>query len=115
MEAGFSAGHCVVLENESDGDFNQRFTEGTWDGLPLEIAGRETATSNNMLSGLSHCASKPKTKVALLYLPKEFSHKVFYRTLQRYKGLKKVNNGQYREFERIICIHKGVIVVDCAL
>ena len=110
---GYKAGHAVILENERDGSFNQRFTEGTWDEKLFEVAGCETATSNNILHGLSHCASKRTTKVAILDFPNGgFDQFVWERTLNRYRGLKKNNTGQYLEFERIVCVQNDEIIID---
>jgi len=113
LDAGFKAGHSVILENEQGGTINQRFTEGTWDGRKAEVAGCETATSNNILHGLSHCASKRETKVAILDFPLGgFDQNVWERTLNRYRGLKKQNTGQYVEFERIVCVQNKQIIID---
>lgn len=112
-DAGYNAGHAVILENELGGAFSERFTEGTWDGKKFEVAGCETGTSNNILHGLSHCASKGETRIAVLDFPKGgFNREVWERTLGRYRGLKNVNNGQYLEFERIICVQEGEIIID---
>ena len=112
-DAGYNAGHAVILENERGGAFSERFTEGTWDGKKFEVAGCETGTSNNILHGLSHCASKGETRIAVLDFPKGgFNQDVWERTMKRYRGLKNVENGQYLEFERIICVQKGEIIID---
>lgn len=112
-DAGYNAGHAVILENELGGAFSERFTEGTWDGKKFEVAGCETGTSNNILHGLSHCASKGETRIAVLDFPKGgFNREVWERTLGRYRGLKNVNNGQYLDFERIICVQEGEIIID---
>lgn len=113
QNAGFKAGHIVILEKEYDGSFYERFTEGTWDGKKFEAAGCETATSNNILRGLSHCASKQETKVAVLDFPNGgFNQDTWERTLGRYKGLEKLETGQYLKFERIICVQNERIIVD---
>lgn len=113
QEAGFKAGYSVILENEKNGDFGQRFTEGFWNGKIFEVAGCETATSNNILMGLSHCASKRATQIAVLDFPNNnFDQDVFDRSLRRYRGLKKLDNGQYLQFEEIICVQGSKIIID---
>ena len=65
------------------------------------------------MHGLSHCASKGETRIAVLDFPKGgFNQDVWERTMKRYRGLKNVENGQYLEFERIICVQKGEIIID---
>ena len=66
QRAGFNAGHAVILGAEGGNVIGQRFTEGTWDGMKFEVAGRETATSNNIVKGLKHCAAKRETEIAVL-------------------------------------------------
>ena len=113
QEAGYRAGNEVIFEKEKDGKLGQRFTEGTWNGKNFEVAGCETATSNNILHGLSHCASKRTTQVCVIDFPNGgFDKKTLERSLRRYKGLRKNNNEQYIEFERIICVQDGKIILD---
>lgn len=71
QRAGFNAGHAVILGAEGGNVIGQRFTEGTWDGMKFEVAGRETATSNNIVKGLKHCAAKRETEIAVLDFPME--------------------------------------------
>lgn len=113
QKVGFRSGHAVILEKEYGDVIGERFTEGTWDGLEFEVAGRETATENNVLRGLKHCALKKKTQVAVLHFPKGgFDEEVLDKVLRRYKGLEKLRDGQYLKFERIVCVEHGNIVYD---
>ena len=113
QEAGCKAGYAVVLENEYSTVTGQRLTEGTWDGKQFEVAGRETATANNILRGLKHCAAKKKTKIAVLDFPNaNFDKSTFDVALARYNGLEKLNNGQFVRFDRIICVQNEEIVLD---
>lgn len=110
QQVGFNAGNIVILGDERG--FDTRHTEGTWNGMLFEVAGRETATSNNVLKGLKHCASKKTTEVAVLYFPNRFSLEILKNAMNRYKGLKKLNDGQFLQFKKIICIQAEVIVTE---
>ena len=109
--AGVKAGNAVVLENEKFGDVGQRFTEGLWNGKPFEVAGCQTGSANNILRGLKHCASKRETEVAVIVLPNsDFDKVVFETAIRRFKGLEKLNDGQYLKFKKIICVHNQEVV-----
>ncbi len=111
QEAGYKAGHAVILENEKFGNVGERFTEGTWDLLKFEVAGCENGTSNNILRGLKHCASKRETEIAVIDFPNtDFDLGVFNNALRRYIGLEKLKDGQFLKFKKIICIHNEEIV-----
>lgn len=111
--AGMKSGNIVILENEQFGSIGQRFTEGHWNGRTFEVAGCENGTANNILRGLKHCASKRKTEIAVIVLPKtKFDKEIFDTALNRYKGLKKLNDGQYVHFEKVICIYNKEIVYN---
>lgn len=111
QEAGFKAGHAVILEDERG--FDTRHTEGLWNGRLFEVAGRETATENNVLKGLKHCAEKRITEIAILDYPNGgFSLDVLNAALKRYKGLEKLNDGQYLKFKKIICVQNDEIVLE---
>lgn len=111
QNAGYKAGHAVILENEKNGDVGQRFTEGLWDSKHFEVAGCETGSANNILRGLKHCASKRKTEVAVIVLPyTDFDKEIFETAINRFKGLKKLNDGQYLKFNKIICVHDQILV-----
>ena len=114
--AGYKAGHAVILESERDGAFYQRFTEGGWDKMPFEVAGCETATSNNILAGLKHCASKGTTEIAVLDFPNGgFNEDVLKRTIGRYKGLEKLNDGQFIKFKKVYFVQNEVIIYEIDL
>ena len=113
QKVGRRNGHAVILEKEGGGDIGQRFTEGIWDGLLFEVAGVETGTDNNTLRGLEHCADKRTTEVAILVFPKGgFSEQKIRRAIGRYRGLEKLNDGEYIPFKRVICIQNDTIVYD---
>ena len=113
LNAGRKAGHRVRLEDESKHKNHTRFTEGMWDEKEFEVAGRETATENNLLRGLKHCAAKRTTKIAILDFPNGgFDEGNLLKAISRYKGLKKLNDGQYLAFEKIICVQDETIVYE---
>lgn len=116
VEAAFSSGVAVILAKEVGPTLNFRFVEGTWNGASFEVAGRETATANNVLRGLKHCASKRTTKIAVLDYPNGgFDETILLRAIDRYKGLKKLNDGQYVPFEKIICVQNKKIIYEVSL
>lgn len=91
----------------------ERFTEGTWDDLKFEVAGRLSGTVNNILSGLSHCASKRITEMAVIDFPNaNFNQEIFTEALRRYRLLENSNPKQYLKFKRIICVQNEEIVLD---
>ena len=109
--AGFRAGHIVIFGPENNSEYHKRHTEGTWNGLQFEVAGRETATTNNIKRGLEHCADKKGTQIAVLDFPNGgFTLEKFDIALRRYMGLEKLNDGQFLRFKKIICVQKGQIV-----
>lgn len=113
QRAGFNAGHAVILGAEGGNVIGQRFTEGTWDGMKFEVAGRETATSNNIVKGLKHCAAKRETEIAVLDFPNRgFNLSVLQNAILRYRGLELLNDGQYIRFKKIICVQDEVIVYE---
>lgn len=110
---GFDNGNAIVLTRERYGEFGERFTEGTWNTMKFEIAGCETATTNNVLRGLKHCASKRETDIAVIYYPKGgFDQEVFNKAVERYKGLEPKQDGQYLKFDKIICVENNEIVFE---
>lgn len=115
-DAGYKAGHAVILEAEPGTTYGLRYTEGTWDGKKFEVAGRETATEGNVFRGLKHCASKRTTKIALLDYPKGgFDQAILESAINRYKGLEKLQDGQYIHFEKIICVQDETIVFETTI
>ena len=116
QKCGFKLGHAVILENERNGKVGQKFTEGIWDGLRFEVAGRETATENNILKGLKHCAEKRMTEIAVLVYPNGgFDEDILKKAIRRYLGLKNLQGSQFVPFTRILCIQDGKIVFDSTL
>lgn len=106
--SGYKTGHVVILENEKG---EGRHTEGLWDGALFEVAGCETGSANNILRGLKHCASKRETEFAVIVLPNtDFDKVVFETAIKRFKGLEKLNDGQYLKFKKIICVHNQEVV-----
>ena len=90
QRAGVKQGYSVIFEDEYSNILGQRFTEGKWNSLKFEIAGCETGSSNNILRGLKHCASKRETEVAVIVLPNTpFNKDIFDNSIGRYKGLEK--------------------------
>ena len=80
------------------------------------MAGRETATENNILKGLKHCASKRTTQIAVLDFPNgKFSQEIIKEALKRFNGLEKLKDGQYLKFEKIICVQNETIVFEIDL
>ena len=111
QNAGYEAGHSVILEDERG--YDSRHTEGTWDEKKFEVAGRETATENNVLRGLKHCASKRTTQIAVLDYPNGgFDETVLENAIKRYRGLEPLNDGQFVRFEKIICVQDERIVYE---
>lgn len=109
QDIGYHNGHAVILESERQNIYRHKNCEGTWDRLPFEIAGAESATPNNIRNALKHCASKPDTRIAVLFFPNDnFTHKSFHEGLAKYSGLR--NTSQYKKFDLIYCIQKGKIV-----
>ena len=113
QNAGYKKGCSVIFGSEKGGKIGERFTEGLWDNCNFEIASCETITDNNILRGLKHCASKRTTEIAVLHYPQGgFSHETLEKALKRYNGLAKLNDGQYLEFSRIICVDRNKIVFE---
>lgn len=106
--AGVKAGNVVILENEKG---EGRHTEGLWDGALFEVAGCQAGSANNILRGLKHCASKRETEFAVIVLPNSDFDKVIFETaIRRFKGLEKLNDGQYLKIKKIICVHNQEVV-----
>ena len=109
QDAGFRSGHSVVFGEEPQDIYKHKSCEGLWDGLPFEIAGAETATSNNIRNALKHCASKPDTKIAVIYFPNDnFDIDEFNIGLSKFNGLR--GTPQYKLFDLIYCIHGDKII-----
>ena len=106
---GFKEGHSIILESEKG--FNTKRNEGLWDDKAFEVAGRETATENNILRGLVHCAKTPDTQIAILYFPNGgFNKSVMNKAVARYIGYQKVNGFSFVRFSEIICMQNETII-----
>ena len=101
---GFKEGHAVVLEAEPGNTFKHKYSEGTWNGNVMEIAGAETGNSANIRNALKHCASKPNVKVAVVFFPDSNALSVLNieKGIARYNGLK--GTSQWKLFEEILFI-----------
>ena len=107
--AGYKAGHAVILESEKG--FDSKRNEGLWDSKQFEVAGRETATPNNVLRGLVHCAKTPDTRIAILDFPNGgFDEATIKRGIARYIGYQKVEGFEFVRFDEIICVQEEKIV-----
>lgn len=114
MTAGYNSGHVVIMGDERSK--SSKHTEGTWDGKLFEVSGRETASENNILKGLKHCANKRDTQIAILDFPNGgFNLDTIKSALIRFNGLSKLNDGQYLKFEKIICVQNEEIVYEINL
>lgn len=112
-DAGVAAGHSVIFGAERGYIQEVRSTEGLWDGLQFEVAGRETGTANNIKRGLEHCADKKTTQIAVLDFPNGgFDIANLQKAIARYKGLEKLNDGQFVKFKKIICTQNKKIVYE---
>lgn len=111
QDVGYNHGHTVILEEENHSEHNKTHVEGTWNGLKFEIAGKETATANNIRNGLKHCADKEGCKIAVLFFPNNnFNCRSFHEGLAKYNGLK--GTSQWIHFDKIICIQNDEIIYE---
>ena len=109
-EIGFNSGHRVTLDEERHDVYKQRSAEGTWDYLRMEVAGTGKEESKNIRDALKHCASKTGTEAAIIFLAGDISWKELSKGIDRYNGLKKLNDGQWKQFVRIVFISpRGII------
>ncbi len=109
QNAGFKAGHKVILEKEVHNVYKKKNTEGTWDDMLFEIGAAENATANNIRNALKHCASKPDSEIAVIIFPKKpFDREIFERGFAKFKGLE--GTSQYKRFKVIYCIENEQIV-----
>ncbi len=110
QEVGLKTGHAVIFEKEIHSILNHKNTEGTWDGLTLEIAAAENGTANNIRNALKHCASKPNSDIAVVFFPNDnFNIENFNHGLSKFKGLR--GTPQYHHFKFIYCIGKDDILL----
>ena len=111
QNAGLKAGASVILENEPQNEYGKRSTEGSWNGLLFEVAGATNGSINNIRNALKHCAYKRTTEIAVIDFPNGgFSIDNFNAAFARYKGLEKLNDGQFLKFKKIICIQNEQII-----
>lgn len=111
QEVGYNEGHRVILEAERHDRYCVRSTDGTWDYMPMEIATSESGTANNIRDKLKHCASKPETEVAVVFIPDGVDTSNIKAGLQKYKGLK--NTTQWKEFKKIVFLGEhGIISIE---
>ena len=111
MDVGCKNGHSVILGEERNDIYKKRSTEGLWDGFKFEVASKETFSSNSIKNGLKHCASKGATEYAVLFFRSgEFNQEIFEEGLRRYNGLSKLEDGQWMQFKKILCVQNGTIV-----
>lgn len=101
---GYKSGNSVILEDEPQDKFNKRSFEGTWNGKPFEVAGTSKIAAKNVRDGLKHCASKPNTRVAVLYFENEIPNSVIAQGINMYNGLRKLKDGQWKLFDEIIFV-----------
>ena len=87
--------------------------KGTWDGHPFEVAGKETFSKGAVRNGLKHCAAKRVTEYAILYFPNGgFELDLFEEGLRMFNGLKRLGDGQWIQFKKIICIQEDSIILE---
>lgn len=109
QNVGYKNGHAVILEAEPHDIYKKKSCEGLWDNLPFEVAGAESATPNNIRNALKHCASKPDTKIAVLFFPNgNFTSENLLAGLAKFNGLR--GTPQYKKFDLIYCIQGEDIV-----
>lgn len=109
QDVGYKYGHSVILEEEPQNVYKGKSCEGLWDNKKFEVAGAESGTPNNIRNALKHCASKPDSKIAVLFFPNEnFSSENFQIGLAKFNGLK--GTSQYKKFDLIYCIQGEKII-----
>lgn len=104
QEIGFRMGNAVILLEEDQTIHGVKSVDGLWNGEKMEIATTLTGSSNSILRGLSHCASKDGSRVAVIVIMKNASEEVMYKAAGRFNGLKASNPKQWKEFSRIVFV-----------
>lgn len=102
QNAGYRAGHSVILEAEDHTIRHKKNIDGLWDGLKFEVAGAENGTSNNIRNALKHCATKPGCEVAVIFVLEDMKNADLRTGLARYNGLKGSN--QWKDFKEIYIV-----------
>lgn len=109
QDVGYKYGHSVILEKEPQNVYKGKSCEGFWDILKFEVAGAESGTPNNIRNALKHCASKPDSKIAVLFFPNgNYSSENFQIGLAKFNGLK--GTSQHKIFDLIYCIQGDKII-----
>lgn len=109
QDVGYKYGHSVILEKEPQNVYKGKSCEGFWDTLKFEVAGAESGTPNNIRNALKHCASKPDSKIAVLFFPNgNYSSEKFQIGLAKFNGLK--GTSQHKIFDLIYCIQGDKII-----
>lgn len=104
QQIGFEQGHSVILERERHDLQNVKNTEGSWDGMKMEIASATTGSHNNLVHAISHCASKPDVEVAVVHIPIGTPIGKMESAVRGFAGLEKSNPQQWHKFTEIIFI-----------
>lgn len=110
QQIGYENGHSVLLEKEDHTKLNVKNTEGTWDGVKFEIAAAETGSPNNIQRALKHCAAKHNAEVAVIFMPNYNESYDIEKALNKFAGLRKLNDGQWRKFEQIYFLSRDEII-----
>lgn len=110
QQIGYENGHSVLLEKEDHTKLNVKNTEGTWDGVKFEIAAAETGSPNNIQRALKHCAAKHNAEVAVIFMPNYDESYDIEKALNKFAGLRKLNDGQWRKFEQIYFLSRDQII-----
>ncbi|MBQ6070001.1 MAG: hypothetical protein IJK84_10910 [Bacteroidales bacterium] len=111
LSVGYRSGHSVVLLGEGGKGKGVSYADGMWDGKPFEIAGAETATSNNIKKALNHCASKNGVRVAVVYFPNVIPNmQEIQSAIRRYYRLVNTNANGTTDFDVIYFMTKDGII-----
>lgn len=111
LSVGYRSGHSVVLLGEGGKGKGVSYADGMWDGKPFEIAGAETATSNNIKKALNHCASKNGVRVAVVYFPNAIPNmQEIQSAIRRYYRLVNTNANGTTDFDVIYFMTKDGII-----
>jgi len=111
LSVGYRSGHSVVLLGECGKGKGVSYADGMWDGKPFEIAGAETATSNNIKKALNHCASKNGVRVAVVYFPNAIPNmQEIQSAMRRYYRLVNTNANGTTDFDVIYFMTKDGII-----
>lgn len=111
LSVGYRSGHSVVLLGEGGKGKGVSYVDGMWDGKPFEIAGAETATSNNIKKALNHCASKNGVRVAVVYFPNAIPNmQEIQSAIRRYYRLVNTNANGTTDFDVIYFMTKDGII-----